>query len=46
MDQDHSGKISRAEIKKIIEQANITNENIDKIIDECDKNKDGEIDYK
>jgi Ca2+-binding EF-hand superfamily protein len=48
LDADHSGKISKAEIKKIYEEAGIkslNNADLDQIVESCDKNKDGEIDY-
>jgi Ca2+-binding EF-hand superfamily protein len=44
MDRDKSGKVSKEEIKKIFEEANIqvsSWESIEKIVTECDKNKDG-----
>jgi Ca2+-binding EF-hand superfamily protein len=47
LDEDKSGKISKEEIKRIFEEANLSVScNVDKIIQECDKNSDGEIDYK
>lgn len=47
LDQDKSGKISASEIRNIFASNNIsTNKDVDKIIKECDKNNDGEIDYK
>lgn len=48
LDADNSGKISKAEIKKIYEEAGIRaikNTDLDQIIESCDKDKDGEIDY-
>lgn len=47
LDEDKSGKISKEEIKHVFEQSNLSvSHNVDKIINECDKNSDGEIDYK
>lgn len=47
IDQDKSGKISASEIKRIFNENSIdTGRDVDKIIKECDKNNDGEIDYK
>jgi Ca2+-binding EF-hand superfamily protein len=47
LDQDKSGKISAHEIRNIFATNNIsTSKDISKIIKECDKNNDGEIDYK
>lgn len=49
LDLDKSGKISVSEIKKIFHENNLNTGNaksVEQIIDECDKNKDGEIDYK
>ena len=47
MDQDKSGRISAGEIRNIFSMNNIsTGKDVDKIIKECDKNNDGEIDYK
>lgn len=48
LDSDNSGKISKQEIKKVLNEVNINNTSaafIDKVIDGCDKNGDGEIDY-
>ena len=47
LDQDKSGRISKEEIKKIFNEHQIqTDKNVEQIILECDKNNDGEIDYK
>lgn len=47
IDKDKSGRISADEIRCIFTDSNIsTGKNVEKIIKECDKNGDGEIDYK
>ena len=47
MDQDKSGKISAGQIRRIFAEGNMGDvKNVQKIIRECDKNNDGEIDYK
>lgn len=47
LDQDKSGRISAGEIRNIFLENNIaTGQDVEKIIKECDKNNDGEIDYK
>ena len=48
LDLDHSGRISKAEIKRIFEESgfqSLKGSDVDQIIENCDKNKDGEIDY-
>ncbi|KAJ8314159.1 hypothetical protein KUTeg_008720 [Tegillarca granosa] len=48
-DADGSGKLDKAEITRIVKEVNatgITEEEIEKIIAEVDKNNDGQIDYK
>ncbi len=47
-DKDKSGQISKKEFKEILEEAGVTHFSgklIDDIVESCDKNKDGEIDY-
>lgn len=47
LDVDRSGKISKSEIKRIFEEAKLNlNVNVDQLIEEIDKNKDGEVDYR
>ena len=45
LDYDGSGKISKSEIKRAL-NGDISNENLDKIIQEFDLDGDGEIDYR
>ena len=45
LDYDGSGKISKAEIKKVL-NGEIDNESLEKLIQEFDLDGDGEIDYK
>ena len=47
-DKDKSGKISKKEFKEILEEAGVTQlpgKAIDELVESCDRNKDGEIDY-
>ena len=49
MDNDRSGKISKDQIKHVFETAGVqslSGKAVQELIDECDKNNDGEIDYK
>ena len=44
LDLDKSGKISKGEIKRIFEESgfqSLKSEDVDKIIENCDKNHDG-----
>lgn len=44
LDLDHSGRISKSEIKRIFEESgfqSIKMEDVDKIIENCDTNHDG-----
>ena len=45
LDYDGSGKISKAEIKRAL-NGDVSNETLDKIIQEFDLDGDGEIDYR
>lgn len=49
-DRDNSGTISKKEFKEILESSNIANEVlgafIDEIMKDCDKDEDGEINYR
>jgi Ca2+-binding EF-hand superfamily protein len=47
-DKDRSGKISKKEFKEILEETGMTQISgklIDDLVETCDRNKDGEIDY-
>lgn len=44
-DKDESGKISKEELMKVLQIEDDPDKKIGKLIDEIDKNKDGEIDY-
>ena len=47
-DKDKSGKISKKEFKEILEEAGVTQLSgklIDELVEACDKDKDGEINY-
>ena len=44
-DKDESGKISKEELMKLLQIEDDPDKKIGKLIDEIDKNKDGEIDY-
>lgn len=47
-DKDKSGKISKKEFKEILEETGMTHISgklIDDLVETCDRNKDGEIDY-
>ena len=49
MDNDKSGKISKDQIKHVFEKAGVqslSGKAVQELINECDKNNDGEIDYK
>ncbi len=47
-DKDKSGKISKKEFKEILEESGVTHLSgrlIDELVEDCDRNKDGEVDY-
>ena len=45
LDKDHSGKIDKAAIKDVILHNKYIDDELDNIIEDADKNKDGVIDY-